>query len=417
MKNRYWRIEDPEGNVMDVLGSYHNPKPEMLDFPDELNDAFNAAESVYSEINQDYTLETELSEAINSTLPSTEKSVDQFLAKKHLEVLLNYLKQISPYFEKNLDKIKSLSLRNFFSVMEIVFITYGISNQEKIKTNKSIMVMDAYLYKKAQKQNKKVGGLENVFRFGAYQRHSDEQVIDYLNRFVIALVNPNHQTTYNALKNTIGQFICDFTLIEELYLNEALDIEKITSQCSSIHSDDYMEIRNDGFYHKMRAIMKKERAFFIVGYAHLFGKGNLLDMFRNDGCIVTPLKGIKDNAPLITLQHQIKPVVLGLSLYLPLLIHATQLSTEFVQGHAPELTQEALTYLFSAMLGANILRHSWNNCSFVFPKLYAQAKTNLFPSFLRSETDSNSDTQSQNFAELTEIVVDASAYDSKERQP
>ena len=139
--------------------------------------------------------------------------------------------------------------------------------------------LDGYI----QKQAKQTYGLES-YEFQAKLLYRSENIDDEV-RSLICTINNIDELQIGLEKLTEAYKAQDVEMIEKV-MNTSRE-----SKCSNPEATEKLiEIRNKNWIQQMPAIMKKNPTFFVVGAGHLFGERGVLQMLKDAGYTINPVK-------------------------------------------------------------------------------------------------------------------------------
>jgi uncharacterized protein YbaP (TraB family) len=188
-------------------------------------------------------------------------------------------------FYENLFKLeqpKDLAIRSFIRFDNSIINGYLYRKNNKTDNFEEETYLDMFIYQAGKKQRKEVVGLEDFKE----------------SRYLTA------KASYNPVKKKLDVWLrkkykegTNFMLTEEAYRNRNLDLlDSIGEASNTEHFRKYMLYkRNANMVKVLDSIMQQKSVFSGVGAAHLPGDRGMIEMLRQKGYMVTPLKSKQSN--------------------------------------------------------------------------------------------------------------------------
>ena len=264
-----------------IMGTYHLARTSFIDSIPGVKQALASTEQVYGELDM-LSLASDPSAGLivqQMMLPQGE-SLDHLLTADQMARLNAFLKETLGADFSNpavapLKQMKPAALSTQLQVMLCLRLdpTFNPNDQ-----------FDTYFQKEAQKQQKKVGGLETM------QEQTDmlfnRQSLQRQAELLMCLVDhADYQT--DLLSRTIQAYYA-----QNLAAIQQLTEEKEQNSCDSTPEEDdaLVYTRNAHWAEALPAIMQGTSTFVAVGAAHLPGTRGLLQLLKQKGYEVTAVK-------------------------------------------------------------------------------------------------------------------------------
>lgn len=198
--------------------------------------------------------------SLKNMIPDKEYRFLDSIIRVEVEFSLMLLDNVAPVFTMTILEASAMGLK------------------DSAVTGNNTEVLDLYFYKNAQQQNKKIVGIETVDeQLSALNTLSFQQQADLLVKEINSLQqNTNHGT---ALLNH--------------YLNQNLDslvAGDINTQMPEVFYQALVTDRNKRMATRIAAIIQKQISFIAVGALHLPGVDGIINLLRQQGFILEPIK-------------------------------------------------------------------------------------------------------------------------------
>lgn len=264
-----------------IMGTYHMARTSFVDSIPGVKQALDSAEQVYGELDMLSLASDPAAGAIvqHMMLPK-EESLDHLLTADQMKRLNAFLTETLGADFSNpavapLKQMKPAALSTQLQVMLCMRLdpTFNPNDQ-----------FDTYFQKEAQKQQKKVGGLETMqeqmdilFNHQSLQRQAE---------LLMCLVDHTDYQT-DLLRRTIQAYYA-----QDLAAIQQLTEEKEQNSCDSTPEEEaaLLYTRNARWAEALPAIMNGASTFVAVGAAHLPGTKGLLQLLKQKGYEVTAVK-------------------------------------------------------------------------------------------------------------------------------
>lgn len=265
-----------------IVGTYHLAPASFADSIPGLAAALAASEQVYGELDMSEMQDPAKLALVqqNLMLPEGQTFAGLFTAEQltRVNALLKEVMGVdmsNPMVAAQLEHLKPAALSTQLQVLLCMKIRPGFDPQN---------LFDGYFQKKAAEQGKPVGGLETIeFQTRVlYGGKSAERQAEELLCFV------DHQEfQQQSLINLLNAFFSQN--LEGI--SKAMD-EKLGNSCDATAEEENALIydRNAAWAKALPAIMQGKSTFLAVGAAHLPGERGLLQLLRQAGYEVTPVK-------------------------------------------------------------------------------------------------------------------------------
>lgn len=260
-----WKISAGEKTSY-IFGTIHIPYKGFEKFPEPLLDAIKSCDSFYSEMEPDEKNQVEISRGMQ--LPpdqSLKVLIGDELFEKTAKIADRFDPPISPTF---------LNGKKIWG--SVLMISYPRMSYD--------LALDVLLYQKAKLLGKKTAGIE-----------TPEDQIKSLDSFT-------KEEQIEMLKDSIEEAEDGFktvNLVLKLYLEQDIRemMKTFTGKDDGFSPDfkkKYLTVllgdRNKLFFDRLKGQLEKENTFVAVGAGHLVGKDNLLELLKNAGFKVEPVK-------------------------------------------------------------------------------------------------------------------------------
>lgn len=274
------------GNGVDkpsyLLGTYHLAPSTFADSIPGFRHAFQSSEQICGELDMELMQSPpELMKLQAAMMMPEGKTIQDLLTKEELSELNAFMTDI---LGTNLDNpLMGAQL----SKMNPAALTTQCSLAMYLKNNKVSNIndyIDTYVQKIAKEQGKKVIGFETV----------DDQIKAL---FLSQSLERQKQLMMCMVRNKDYQIQLSTDLVEAYFTQNLEKIYEVTdmklnNECDSTPEEEAALIydRNENWVKSMPGIMKSAPTFFAVGAAHLVGEKGLLNLLRNNGFQVSPVK-------------------------------------------------------------------------------------------------------------------------------
>lgn len=277
-----WKVE---GNGLSkpsyIMGTYHLAKVSFVDSVPGLKSALAEAEQVYGEMNmQDEMTPENVQKMQAAMMLSDGKTLDDLLSPEQMKRLNAFLSSNLGFDLSNpmlapMKQMTPSALNTQIQVLMCVKLEEGFNLQEQF---------DSYFQQEAQKAGKKIGGFETMEQQISTLLQSTplERQVEQL----MCLVD-NAEYQKGLLQRTIKAFYA-----QDLEAIDAINVEKMNNTCDSTPEEDDTLIynRNAEWAKQLATLMAENSTFVAVGAAHLPGERGLLNLLRQAGYSVSPVK-------------------------------------------------------------------------------------------------------------------------------
>ena len=266
-----------------VIGSHHLANVSFIDKIAGVKDALTETDQVYGELDMGTMTDTEAMGYMQKAMmlpegqtlkdvltPGQYQKLDKFLASK-LGVGFS-----SPEVANSMGRMKPYTI-----VTQLIVLTYMMNHMGEFDPSTTF---DMWFQAQAKKNNEPVGGLEEI-KFQTdllYNSYPMERQAQLLECFI------DHNDYQASMLEKVTKAFYDQDLDA---LKKASD-EKIGNSCDSTPEENaaLVDNRNADWLTKMPEIMKKAPTFFVVGALHLPGEKGVLQLLKNAGYTVEPVK-------------------------------------------------------------------------------------------------------------------------------
>lgn len=265
-----------------IVGTYHLAPAGFVDSIPGLNTALSEAEQVYGELDmkemQDMGKLMQMQQLM--MLPEGKKFTDLFTAEQ-LQRLNKFMKEImgmdfsNPAVAQQMERLKPAALSTQLMVLIYMKKHAGFDPQN---------LFDGYFQKVAIEKGKPVGGLETL-EFQAKTLYGNKSLKRQAEELMCIVDHKDYQECQaeELLKAFFGQKLDEIEKLME---------EKRNDNCDATPEEEDVLIydRNVNWAKALPTIMQTKSTFLAVGAAHLPGKRGLLQLLKDAGYTVTPVK-------------------------------------------------------------------------------------------------------------------------------
>lgn len=338
----FWRISgNGLSNPSFLLGTNHAMHYYYLDSIPGVRQALNSVNQIVSEVSLESSTiqQTPLTDDIIAfALPGANTRQRNKTALFNYNDCLDeddfeYLQSIYQSFsgKDNLESTKLIPLdlfdwfnRTFYSAFEQKFD----SEESEFKSNAFFLRnymhlteavwIDYYLQKEAVHRNYSIIGLETLSDREQLKKElaiETAKIKTELNTDTSACTLAKNLVEYLKIKEEKG-FVSYIYKLHELYMNQDIrSVEQIKgveadfdtlllydvnsrNKLSRLNDEYSLKIRNQNWMSHIPQIINNHPSFIAVGLAHLPGKYGLINLLRNKGYIVEPIKQVKETTPI-----------------------------------------------------------------------------------------------------------------------
>ena len=265
-----------------LLGTYHLAPSTFADSIPGFRQAFQSSDQVCGELDMELMQSPSEMMKLQAAMMMPEgKTIQDLLTKEELQELNAFMTDIlgvnleNPLMGAQLGKMNPAALTTQFSVA-----MYLKKNQIQNIND----YIDTYVQKIAKEQGKKVIGFETV----------DDQIKAL---FLSQTLERQKQLMMCMVRNKDYQIQLSDDLVKAYFTQNLDQIYEVTDmklndECDSTPEEEAALIydRNENWVKSMPGIMKSTPTFFAVGAAHIVGEKGLLNLLRNNGYQVDPVK-------------------------------------------------------------------------------------------------------------------------------
>ena len=265
-----------------IIGTYHLAPVSFADSIPALQDALNACEQVYGELDMTNMQSMENMQKMQAAMMLPEgKTLSTLLSEdemKRLNVVLKDLLGVdmsNPMIAQQLGKMSPIALHTQLSLLVFMKTHEGFNPQA---------TFDGYFQQVAQQQGKAVGGLETMdFQIKTLYQG---QTLERQKELLMCLVDNMESVTTQAERLVKAFFSQDIVAVKTV-----MD-EKDNNQCDYTPEEEDMLInnRNANWVTLMPQIMTAKPTFFAVGAGHLPGEKGVLQLLKNAGYSIEGVK-------------------------------------------------------------------------------------------------------------------------------
>ena len=265
-----------------IVGTYHLAPSSFADSIPGIRQAMADCQQTYGELvmNQMMTADSVALLQQAMMLPDG-MTIDKLLTADEMTRLNAYLKEMigmdmtNPLLNQQMGKMSPGALNTTLSMLSFM---------KKEGTVDPSNLIDDYFQKEALAQGKGVGGLETVgFQINVLFK---AQTLERQKELLMCLVDNAEFMDEMVDKVRRAYYSQKLEVIKE-----AMD-QKLRNSCDQTPEEDDLLInnRNADWVTKMPAIMSQKPTLFAVGAAHLPGPKGVLNLLRETGYVVEPMK-------------------------------------------------------------------------------------------------------------------------------
>lgn len=265
-----------------IIGTYHLAPVSFADSIPALQDALNACEQVYGELDMTNMQSMENMQKMQAAMMLPEgTTLSTLLSEDEMTRLNVVLKDLlgvdmsNPMIGQQLGKMSPIDLHTQLSLLVFMKTHEGFNPQA---------TFDGYFQQVAQQQGKAVGGLETMdFQIKTLYQG---QTLERQKELLMCLVDNMESVTTQAERLVKAFFSQDIVAVK------AVMDEKDNNQCDYTPEEEDMLInnRNANWVTLMPQIMTAKPTFFAVGAGHLPGEKGVLQLLKNAGYSIEGVK-------------------------------------------------------------------------------------------------------------------------------
>ena len=288
-----WKIDGTRPSYL--FGTIHFPDPRVTTLPSSVETAFRNSQVVYTEIPLD--METLVAQISKLMLPGNQTLLD-IVPSDLITRAEKYMQGINP--ELTIEPFKRFKLWA---------LALSLSSLEQRVKNPGKPALDAQLYQRAQKQGKKVAGLETLEeQVAIFDNLSQKEQIkmfrdtlDFIDGAQERGVNVSEQFIAWYTKGDIdafGNLLMQYVKKDRFY--DAL-LKKILYDRNQLMAERILKIIQSN---------PDESHFFAIGAGHFWGESGIQNYLKNQGLKVTRMGTIKaqsvtpDKVAMLTQEDQ-----------------------------------------------------------------------------------------------------------------
>lgn len=264
-----------------IIGTYHLAKVSFVDSIAGLRQAMNDCEQVYGELDMSQIAANPASamQMQQAMMMPQGETFDKYFNAEQVARLNAFLTKymgadLNAPVMAQVKQMKPAALNTTLQILLFIKEEGSFNPQEQF---------DTYFQNEAQKQNKPVGGFETLdyqmnILYGASLQRQAEQLM--------CLVD-NIDYNLNIVRRTIKAYYA-----QDMAAIEKINDEKLHNTCDATpaEEDALIYTRNANWAKALPAIMKAKSTLVAVGCLHLPTDRGLLQLLRNAGYTVEPIK-------------------------------------------------------------------------------------------------------------------------------
>lgn len=259
-----------------ILGTHHLAPISIVDSIADFKQTLNAVEQVYGElIMEEMKDPSNLQKMQQAIILPNDTTLSTLLSPAQYDSVSVIIKQLMGVDLKMMEKMKPAFLTSQLAVILAMKSIKGFNPQQQL---------DGWVQDEAKKQGKKIGGLETMdmqmnilFNSQSLQRQAEQ---------LYATVTHITESAELAKKMT------DAYMDQNLEVLEATMNEELGNDCDALPEEKDLLIynRNENWIELMPGIMQKHSTLFAVGAGHLLGKRGVLNLLKEQGYTLNPVK-------------------------------------------------------------------------------------------------------------------------------
>lgn len=258
-----WKVS---GNGLEkpsyILGTHHIASSDVCDMIAGFDEAYNAIEQVYGEVDTDKMNSTGAQmKVLSHTLMPKGQTMSSLFTEEQIEKINQFLKPILGAELSSFDKLKPVALTSTIQVLlsQKLFPDFDAKN-----------AIDSYMQTKAKKDKKATNGLETLeFQIDLlYDSPLEEQAEE-----LVEMAEMGPKAEESIIKLT------------EHYLKQDLEslLQIMMEDAEPGELDDILFNRNRNWIGQMKDIMPQAPTMFVVGAGHLPGELGVLNLLKKEG--------------------------------------------------------------------------------------------------------------------------------------
>lgn len=272
-----WKIS---GNGLEkpsyIFGTHHLAPLSIKDSIADLPQAIEGTTQVYGEVIMADMMSPQFMQLMQQQMMiAGDTTLQSLFTAEQLEIVSKVVKENMMADLSMLDKLKPAVITQQLTLLFCMKHFGGINPQEQL---------DTYFQQQATQSGKKVGGLE-----------TPESQLDVL--FKTQTLQRQANLLFCLVKD-IDKAMSQAKRLNEAYLSQNLDDvlklmeEREGNSCDPLpgEMESLLDDRNKAWIEKMPAIMKDAPTFFVVGAGHLPGANGVLNLLKQQGYTVEPMK-------------------------------------------------------------------------------------------------------------------------------
>lgn len=272
-----WKIS---GNGLEkpsyIFGTHHLAPLSIKDSIADLPQAIEGTTQVYGEVIMADMMSPQFMQLMQQQMMiAGDTTLQSLFTAEQLEIVSKVVKENMMADLSMLDKLKPAVITQQLTLLFCMKHFGGINPQEQL---------DSYFQQQATQSGKKVGGLE-----------TPESQLDVL--FKTQTLQRQANLLFCLVKD-IDKAMAQAKRLNEAYLSQNLDDvlklmeEREGNSCDPLpgEMESLLDDRNKAWIEKMPAIMKDAPTFFVVGAGHLPGANGVLNLLKQQGYTVEPMK-------------------------------------------------------------------------------------------------------------------------------
>ncbi|MEO0796548.1 MAG: TraB/GumN family protein [Verrucomicrobiota bacterium] len=252
-----------------LFGTIHLPDARVARVGQDVQNAFNASDAVYTEIPMDPAV---MATAATAMMLPPEDSLENILPSRTMKRFDEELKQINPA----LDPTPFLQFKVWAAAATLMLLETQLNNP-------GIKAMDMALYTIAEDRGKRVGALETpeeqLAVFEAFSRQEQIELFDSL----LETMKELRESGTNYTDVLVDAYRTgDLDVLQELMVTYADENTKLQQKFERLLLDNRNFLMADRISDEISKY-PDESIFFAVGAAHLYGTDGVINLLKRAG--------------------------------------------------------------------------------------------------------------------------------------
>ena len=272
-----WKVSGNElSKPSYILGTHHLAPLSIIDSIPNFKQTLSSVDQVYGEvITKEMQSPASMQKMQQAIIMPGDTTLHTVLTEARYDSVAATFKQLMGVELKMMDKIKPAFLSSQLAIVLAMKTIKGFNPQQQL---------DGWVQAEAEKQGKKVGGLETMdYQMGVL---FNSQSLMRQAELLYGCVKYLERSEDQAVRMTNAYMMQD---LEEL--NTIIN-EKMGNCYDALPEEEDVLLynRNNNWNKLMPSIMKANATLFVVGAGHLLGERGVLNLLKQQGYTVEPVK-------------------------------------------------------------------------------------------------------------------------------